>query len=58
MKIINGSFVNMLDELENFQQLSSSLNHGWIEKYENKQEKRELGREREKKARRNPKKLC
>jgi hypothetical protein len=55
MKIINGSFVNMLDELENFQQLSSSLDHGWIEKYENKQDKRELGREREKKARRNPK---
>ena len=32
MKIINGSFVNMLDELENFQQRSSSLNHGWTEK--------------------------
>jgi hypothetical protein len=32
MKIINGSFVNMLDELENFQRLSSSLNHGWTEK--------------------------
>jgi hypothetical protein len=32
MKIINGSFVNMLDELENFQWRSSLLNHGWTEK--------------------------
>ena len=58
MKIINGSFVNMLDELENFEQLSSSLNHGWTEKYEEKRrEKRawEGERERKKKARRNPK---
>jgi hypothetical protein len=56
MKIINGSFVNMLDELENFQQLASSLNHGWTKNRKRKREEESLGEEERK--RRGTQKLC
>jgi len=57
MKIINGSFVNMLDELENFQQLASSLNHGWTKNRKRKREEESLGEE-ERKRQGGTQKLC
>jgi hypothetical protein len=55
MKIINDSFVIMLDQLENFS--ISLLHQPWLDRNNKriKGEKRELEREREKMARWNPK---